>query len=446
MSGVAHRPELTHAAGHPRHHAARSAAGRLLRVLVLLGGFGTLIVVGHDGSAFWIVVRILLVLAVTAAAVIAVRHRSRWLRSLTAFGFGLITAAIGTGIGLPYLTKTGLSVLTVAGLFCLLSGLGLMVGGVAMRWPGLRVPSRAGLVVAAVALFYVCESSLGQAVAATNVPRTDVGRGVPAARGVGYTDVSFTTADGVTLSGWYLPHPPSYAKMAAPLAPAGASVMLLHGSGSTRSAVLDQALMLNRHGFAVLLFDARGHGRSGGRAMDFGWYGDLDASAAVSFLSGQPGLDPARITAVGLSMGGEEAIGAAATDHRIQAVVAEGASTRIAADRGWLDQVYGLRGRLQESVDWLTYALTDRLTAAHPPIALHTAVLATAPRPVLLITAGRDPDEAHAARFIQRGSSGSVTIWTVAGADHTGGWAAQPIAWESRVVTFLIQALSNTPS
>jgi uncharacterized protein len=42
--------------------------------------------------------------------------------------------------------------------------------------------------------------------------------------------------------------------------------------------------VLARHGYGVLLFDARGHGRSEGRAMDFGWFGDLDVSAAVSFL------------------------------------------------------------------------------------------------------------------------------------------------------------------
>jgi hypothetical protein len=31
-------------------------------------------------------------------------------------------------------------------------------------------------------------------------------------------------------------------------------------------------------------FDGRRHRRSGGRAMDFGWYGDADTSVGVSFL------------------------------------------------------------------------------------------------------------------------------------------------------------------
>ena len=113
-----------------------------------------------------------------------------------------------------------------------------------------------------------------------------------------------------------------------------AAVVLLHGAGSTRSSVLDHAVVLANHGYGVLLFDARGHGRSGGRAMDFGWYGDKDVTAAVSFLQTRPDVDDDLIAAVGLSMGGEEAIGAAASDRRIRAVVAEGATHRVSRRPG----------------------------------------------------------------------------------------------------------------
>ena len=56
--------------------------------------------------------------------------------------------------------------------------------------------------------------------------------------------------------------------------------------------------------------------------MDFGWYGDEDVAGAVSFLVEQRDVDPERIGAVGMSMGGEEAIGAAAADSRIRGVLA----------------------------------------------------------------------------------------------------------------------------
>jgi len=115
-----------------------------------------------------------------------------------------------------------------------------------------------------------------------------------------------------------------------------AAVVVLHGSGTTRSNVLDQAAVLAKHGFGVLMIDARGHGDSGGDAMDFGWHGDDDVGAAARYLMSRADVDPGRIGAVGLSMGGEEAIGATATNRTLRAVVAEGAIGRVAADLGWL--------------------------------------------------------------------------------------------------------------
>lgn len=70
--------------------------------------------------------------------------------------------------------------------------------------------------------------------------------------------------------------------------------------------------------------------RSGGKAMDFGWNGDGDIIAAVDFLVARPEFDPSRIAVFGLSMGGEGAIGAAATDSRISAVVADVAVWTVA--------------------------------------------------------------------------------------------------------------------
>jgi fermentation-respiration switch protein FrsA (DUF1100 family) len=267
------------------------------------------------------------------------------------------------------------------------------------------------------------------ALASTNGPHAELGAVTPADRGLAYDDVTFRTSDGVRLSGWYLP------------SHGGAAIVLLHGASSTRTAVLDQAQVLARHGYGVLLFDARGHGASAGRAMDLGWYGDLDTSAAVSFLARRPGVDPSRIGLVGLSMGGEEAIGAAAADRRVRAVVAEGATSRSRADRGWLPTHW--RGRVQRGIDAVTYGLTDLLTDAPPPTPLRDAVRQTAPRPVLLIAAGDSPGDSEPAadRWIRAASPRTVSLWVVSGAGHTEGLATHPRQWEQRVVGFLDRAL-----
>lgn len=348
-----------------------------------------------------------------------------------AYLLGLVATAAGAGLALPHLAKTGIGLSTVVGLVGLFAGF-VLAGLGAVRFVR-RTPgwSRLPVVVAMVVVAYTVNSAVGVAVAATTVPPTEVGATTPADLGLPFEEVDVPTADGVLLSGWYLPSGNR------------AAVVLLHGSGSTRSDVLDQAVVLARRGYGVLALDARGHGRSGGRAMDLGWFGDLDVSAGVSFLAARSEVDPGRIGAVGLSMGGEEAIGALATDPRIRAVVAEGATGRMHADDAWLVEVYGARGRFQQAIEWLTDLATDVLTPATPPTPLREAVGRATPRRVLLITAGTVEEESHAARFIASGSASTVAIWTVEGAGHTGGLAADPSGWEERVTGFLDAALTG---
>ncbi|GAA0808268.1 alpha/beta hydrolase [Spirilliplanes yamanashiensis] len=414
----------------PRTRTAATAPRRpvLVPLTVAAGAAATGYLAGRDGAPGWQAVRVAAVLAVALGVVITLRHGSRWLHAAVASGAGLAAAALGAGIGPRWLDRTGWTPVAVAGLVALVAGAVLLMRGAATvvaavpRWAG--VPAAAALLVVAWVVLWAGIHG----VAATNVPPTAVGGATPASSGLAYTDVEVRAADGVRLSGWYVPSRNA------------AAVVLRHGAGSTRSAVLPHAAVLARHGYGVLLLDARGHGLSGGRAMDFGWYGDVDVAAGVTYLQQRDDVADTRIAVAGLSMGGEEAIGAAATDHRIRAVVAEGATGRVAADKAFLAGAYGVRGRLQQVVDRLTTGCTDLLTDARPPGSLRAA--AAAGPPVLLITAGAVDDEALAARFIQDGSP-RVEVWTVRDAGHTAGLATAPAAWEERVTSFLASALAG---
>ena len=405
----------------------RRAWARVVEVAMAAAGLGlTLLVL--DGSWTWAVVRVLVVGALVSRAMGVFRRERRRPAAAIAATFGLVATAAGVAITISY-AGNGVSVRLVAGLLMALGGLVLLVVGTTLAvrevrgwWRLLALPI--GLVLA-----YATVVPVAFSVYATNVGRPQLGRETPADRGLAHEDVTFTASDGVTLSGWYVPSTNRSA------------VVLLHGASSTRSSVLDQAVVLARHGYGVLLYDARGMGRSGGRAMDFGWYGDRDLAAAVDYVQTRADVDPQRIAAVGESMGGEEAIGAMPADERIRAVVAEGATNRVSADFEWLSGQYGVRGWMQEGVMWLTQQLTDAFTAASPPIALRDAVAAAAPRPVLLIAAGNVADEAYAARHTQSAAPATVQVWVVPGAEHTGGLHAQPADWEQRVTSFLDAAL-----
>lgn len=348
---------------------------------------------------------------------------------VVALVLGAVLVGVGGGLGLPHLAKVGWSPATVTGLLALCLGVALVVAGIvgvvraAHGW--WRVPAALGLTV--VALLVV--DLVAVPVAATTVP-PDAGDGrTPASVGLRFREVRLPVTLGESLAAWYVP------------TRNGAAVVLLHGSGSTRSSTLRQAAVLARHGYGVLLLDARGHGASTGRAMDLGWHGDRDVAAATAYLSSpEAGTDPGRIAAVGLSMGGEEALGALAVNPRLAAVVAEGATGRQAADLGWLSTRYGWRGRVQEGVEdvhtWLAAALSG---LASPRTLADGVRRGTAP--VLLVTAGDRPDEGYAAAALRAVAPARVEVWTVPGADHTAGLATAPAEWERRVVGFLDRAL-----
>lgn len=336
---------------------------------------------------------------------------------------GLLLTGGGAGLGLRHLSKSGLSAVTVLGLVLLALGLVLVGRSVRTLWRAGRGWRLLWLVPAVPAAF-VLLLSVGIAVAATVVPPTPVEQAAPSIGGVQLREVSLTARDGVRLAAWWAPGTNQ------------AAVVLLHGSGSNRTGTVDQAAVLARHGYGVLLLDARGHGGSDGRGMDFGWYGDQDVQAALDHLASRPGVDPARLAVLGLSMGGEEAVGAAAADPRIRAVVAEGVTSRTAEDKAaWLPG--GIAGTVQRGIDRLTYGLVDLLTPAPRPIPLHDAVAEATRTPFLLITAEEVPDEARAAEALRWVAPDRVDVWTVEDAGHTAGLRTAPAEWEDRVLGFL---------
>ena len=343
---------------------------------------------------------------------------------------GVLATAVGAGVGIRHLQKTGLTWTTVLGLALLVLGICLLVLAVVGFWRAVRGWRRLWLVPAALVSLAVLYS-LALAVSLTVVPPTEHPAGrTPEAEGMAAEEVEFPSEDGVRLSAWWTP------------SENGAAVVLLHGAGETRAATLAQAEVLARHGYGVLMLDARGHGDSGGRGMELGWYGDTDVPAAVDAVAGRDGIDPDRIAVLGLSMGGEEAVGAAASDPRIRAVVAEGATARTAEDKAaWLPG--GVTGAVQRGLDRLTYAVVDLLTPAPRPGPLVDAVADARGTQFLLITAGTMPDEEAAADVLQGAAPERVDVWTVPGASHTHALTAAPAEWEARVTDFLAAALGG---
>ncbi len=92
-------------------------------------------------------------------------------------------------------------------------------------------------------------------------------------------------------------------------------VVVLHGAGSSKESHFDFGRLCRDRGLAALAYDARGHGRSAG---EFGPTAFGDALAMCDLLRAHA----PRVALRGSSMGGWQAIHAAALDGDIDAVVA----------------------------------------------------------------------------------------------------------------------------
>ena len=100
-------------------------------------------------------------------------------------------------------------------------------------------------------------------------------------------------------------------------------IVLCHGYTGVKDLYLpDNARVLNDAGYAVLIFDYKGWGKSEGSPSRLApWSRVADVQAAVTCLGLQAGVDAARIGIYGTSYGGATVVWAAALDARVKCVV-----------------------------------------------------------------------------------------------------------------------------
>lgn len=121
------------------------------------------------------------------------------------------------------------------------------------------------------------------------------------------------SSNGVPLRGWLIP--PASRQDPAP------TVIVAHGWSGNAADMLPAARVLREAGFAVALYDARGHGASGKDGPITILKFAEDIRACLDYLGTRPDLDPGRIGVLGHSLGGSGALLAAAMDPRVRAVV-----------------------------------------------------------------------------------------------------------------------------
>ncbi len=132
-----------------------------------------------------------------------------------------------------------------------------------------------------------------------------------------YQEIELITADGNPLAAWYTP----------PRAEGNHAVILIaHGYSASRPEAI--YVMLAQHGYGVLAWDFRAHGKSGGDVSTLGYYEQLDLEAALDYALAQPNVQ--HIGGWGGSMGAATLILTAGKRPEIEAVVSDSSFTSLA--------------------------------------------------------------------------------------------------------------------
>jgi dienelactone hydrolase len=340
--------------------------------------------------------------------------------------FGFFGVLTGTE-ALYYTVAEGPSGDDFTGFLALLGGFLLLGIGVRTLWRTRRTDDRRawryarrglllfltlaliGLVLFPVSIAYVVTHTLRAEVPVANL-------------GAAYEDVSFTTSDGLELQGWFVP------------SRNGATVIAVPG----RSGPQQHARMLVSHGYGVLLFDRRGEGASEGDPNVFGWVGDRDLHAAAAYLQSRPDVDPDRIGAIGLSVGGEMLIHAAAHSDAFRAIVSEGASGQSIRDQfnntTTLDAISGYAA---------VTAATAIFTSTRPPAPLKEEVAKIAPAAAFFIYGenGQGGSETKPNKAFYAAAREPKRLWEVPNGQHIAGITTAPAEYERRVVGFFDDTL-----
>lgn len=243
-------------------------------------------------------------------------------------------------------------------------------------------------------------------------------------------------ADGTRIAGWWIP--------SASRQPV-ATLVLAHDHGANKSDLLAWAAVLHDR-YDLVLFDFRAHGQSGGAHSTVGTQERTDLGAVIDWL--EESKRSQRLAVLGIGMGAAAAVGEAASDPRVDALILDSSQATLAsALQARLDRIgdpLALPGAWAILLGGLLRTGED-LSAADPV----QAIAAYGSRPVLLVTGGRDdavgPHDAQDLLTAAQDGGSRATLEICATAGHDESVSACPDDYAQWVLDFLAQAFA-TPS
>jgi hypothetical protein len=348
-------------------------------------------------------------------------------RAALAFFFGALATVNGM-LHAKHIAAQGAAESDLTGVLALAAGVVLVGLAVAILWlhrgegaasARRRWAYRIGAVPVGLILTLYTVVPIGTALTETHKYREAIGS-PPSAD---YREVAFEASDGVELSGWYRPTRNA------------ATILLVHGGGGDRTGAVAHARLLVRHGYGVLLYDARGRGKSEGTQNSFGWGWNKDVAGALRFLKRRPEVDPERIGGLGLSTGADALIEAAGQRSDLHAVVADGAAAESFEDWRRLQGITAMTPFF--AAEFATVRITSGAKSG-PPL---EDMIKRVSEPLLLVSAGRAEEYKFNVKYDRDAGSRPVEHWNLPDATHTAAIRQAAHEYERRVTAFFDAAL-----
>lgn len=269
----------------------------------------------------------------------------------------------------------------------------------------------------------------------THLPRKRV-KSDPSDYNLDYEEVDFTSRDGTSLKGWYLPSQTESDQHQEK------DLIIAHGLGQNRSvpfAILKPLLMEDNYN--IFLFDLRAHGDSGGSLITFGYKEKEDIISAVDYLKNRHGSEAEEekieLHALGYSLGAASLLLAAAEDEQIDKVVADSPFNLLRRESSQLLRrfFFPFNYVFQPLVFFFLRLQGIPLDQVDPLD--HVAEIS--PRPLFLIHAQRDQliDYEETLRLYQAAKD-PVQLWISDASGHARTFIEQPKLYFSRVRDFLL--------
>ena len=238
-----------------------------------------------------------------------------------------------------------------------------------------------------------------------------------------FETVSFVTADGIKLQGWYIPAPESKK-----------TVVMVHGHGGSKNEGLRFAKPLHDAGFNLLLYNSRVFATGDKAYASMGYFEQYDVKAAVDFVLKKKNANS--IGLFGFSMGAATSILAMEKDNRIRAGVFSSAYANI------IDQLLEVGKRDFGIPEFPIFSIAVALTNLRGKFDLdqiipEESIRHISPRPVLIMHCDKDHyvDFSHAKRLYAAAKQPKY-FWAAPCDKHEFLWNADPRKAETLTTSF----------